>query len=111
MLEAFYEVCEGNNDRFCWGNLASQYHLIFIAFHNTLLEKSILSIIFCGKNDKETDGLPGRPKYNIQAETLEELYGVGFSWEKISKIFGLPKFPLEYCILICLEYCILVDLE
>ena len=91
MLEAFYEVCEDNNDRFCLGNVASQYCLIFIAFHNTLLQKSILSLIFCGKSDKETGGLRGRPKYNIQAETLEELYVFGFSWEKISKIFGVSR--------------------
>ena len=65
MLEAFYEVCEDKDDKFCWGNLASQYRLIFIAFHNTLLQKSILSIIFCGKSDKETGGLWGRPKYHI----------------------------------------------
>ena len=91
MLEAFYEVCEDNDDKFCWGNLASQYRLILIAFHNTLLQKSILSIIFCGKSDKETGGLWGRPKYNIQAETLEEFYVVGLSWEKISKIFGVSR--------------------
>ena len=91
MLEAFYEVCEDNNDRFCLGNVASQYCLIFIAFHNTLLQKSILSIIFCGKSDKGTGGLWGRPKYNIQAETLEEFYVVGLLWEKISKIFGVLR--------------------
>ena len=91
MLEAFYEVCEDKDDKFCWGNLASQYRLIFIAFHNTLLQKSILSIIFCGKSDKETGELWGRLKYNIQAETLEEFYVVGLSWEKISKIFGVSR--------------------
>ena len=69
MLEAFYKVCEDNDDRFCWGN--SQYRLIVIAFHDTWLQKSILSIIFCGKSDKKTGGLPDRPKCNIQAETLE----------------------------------------
>ena len=83
MLEAFYEVCEDNNDRFCLGNVASQYCLIFIAFHNTLLQKSILSLIFCGKSDKETGGLPGRPKYNIQVETLCIWFFVGENFENI----------------------------
>ena len=91
MLEAFYEVSENKDDKLCWENLASQYRLIFIAFHNTLLRKSIPSIIFCGKSDKEANGLPGRPKYNIPAETLEELHGVDFSWEKISEICGVSR--------------------
>ena len=55
MLEAFYEVSEDKDDKLCWEKLASRYHLIFIAFHNTLLQKSIPSIIFCGKSDKEAD--------------------------------------------------------
>ena len=38
MLEAFYEVSENKDDKLCWENLASQYRLIFIAFHNTLLQ-------------------------------------------------------------------------
>ena len=88
MLEAFYEVCEGNNDRFCWGNLASQYHLIFIAFHNTFLEKSILSIIFCGKSDKETDGLtPRQTKIQYSSGnfggTLWSWFFVGENFENI----------------------------
>ena len=79
MLEAFYKVSEDKDDKLCWEYLTSQYRLIFIAFHNTLLQKSIPSIIFCGKSDKEADGLPGRPKYKIPAETFEELHGVGFT--------------------------------
>ena len=55
MLEAFYEVSEDKDDKICWEKLASRYHLILIAFHNTLLQKSIPSIIFCGKSDKEVD--------------------------------------------------------
>ena len=97
MLEAFYEVSEDDDDRLYWKNLASQYRLIFIAFNNTLLKKSIPSIIFCGKSEKETDGLPGRPRYNnISAETLEELRGVGFTWEKISKIFGVSRITTRW---------------
>ena len=94
MSEAFYEVSGDKDDKLCWENLASQYRLIFIAFHNTLLQKLIPSIIFSGKRDKEADGLPGRPKYNILGETLEELHGVGFSWEKISKLFGVSRWTI-----------------
>ena len=61
MLDVFYEVSENKDDKLCWENLASQYRLIFIAFHNTLLQKSIPSIIFfCGKSDKEANGLRER---------------------------------------------------
>ena len=70
MLEAFYEVSEDKDDKLCRENLAPQYRLIFIAFHDTLLQKSIPSIMFCGKSDKEADRLLARPKYNIPAETL-----------------------------------------
>ena len=41
MLEVFYEVSEDKDDKPCWENLASQYRLIFMAFHNTLLQKSL----------------------------------------------------------------------
>ena len=41
MLEVFYEVSEDKDDKPCWKNLASQYRLIFMAFHNTLLQKSL----------------------------------------------------------------------
>ena len=92
MLEAFYRVSEDEDDKLCWENLASQYRLIFIAFHDTLLQKSIPSIIFCGK---DADGLPGRLKYKHPAETLEELHGVGFSWEKISKILGVSRWTIR----------------
>ena len=95
MLEAFYEVSEDKDDKIFWENLASQYRLIFIAIYNTLLQRSISSIIFCGKSDKETNGLPGRPKYKISAETLEELHGVDFSREKISKIFGVSRWTIR----------------
>ena len=91
MLEVFYIVSEGEDDKLCWENLASQYRLNFIAFNNTLLLKPIPSIIFCGKSDKETDGLLGRTNYDISAETLEEIRGVGFSWEKILKTFGVSR--------------------
>ena len=49
MLEAFYEVSEDKDDKIFWENLASQYRLIFIAIYNTLLQRSISSIIFVVK--------------------------------------------------------------
>ena len=37
MLEAFYKISEDKDNKLCSENLASQYRLIFIAIHNTLL--------------------------------------------------------------------------
>ena len=64
---------------------------ISLKLNNTLLQKPIPSIIFSGRSDKETDGLLGRPSYDISAETLEEIRGVGFLWEKILKTFGVSR--------------------
>lgn len=52
MLEACYEVFK---ERMI--NLLDKFvgHLLFIAFKNTLLQKSIPSIIFCSKGDKMMD--------------------------------------------------------
>ena len=50
-----------------------------------LLQKSISSILLFGKNDKVTDGLPGKPKYIAPAKTLEEVYGLGFFGIKFQK--------------------------
>lgn len=61
------------------------------------MQKSTQSILFCGKSDKEAYGLLDRSKYNISAETLEELRWVAFLWEKILKIFGVSRW------LICLR--------
>ena len=36
-----------------------------------------------------TTGNPGRPQFYVPAETLEDLLGLGFSMEKISRMFGV----------------------
>ena len=55
-----------------------------------------------GKRSSETQlechvlraGNPGRPKFLIPAETLEDLRGLGFSWEKISRMFGVSRWTI-----------------
>ena len=78
MLETCYVVFVDEDDQFCWENLASQYCSIFIVLLNQYCSIFIAQS-FCGESDKETVGLPGRPKYNIPAKTLGELCEVDFS--------------------------------
>lgn len=37
---------------------------------------------------------PGRPSYNVPAELLEELRGMGLSWKKISAMFGVSRWTI-----------------
>ena len=41
--------------------------------------------------DVERARTPGRPAFYVQPETLEELLGLGFSKQKIAKIFGVCR--------------------
>ena len=37
---------------------------------------------------------PGRPKFSIQKDVLEELRGLGFSWVKISEMLGVSRWTI-----------------
>ncbi|XP_068723738.1 uncharacterized protein [Montipora capricornis] len=45
-----------------------------------------------GKEEKET---PGRPRFNIPAEMLEELRELGFSWIKIGEMLGVSRWTIH----------------
>lgn len=45
-----------------------------------------------GKEEKKT---PGRPRFNIPAEMLEELRELGFSWIKIGETLGVSWWTVE----------------
>ena len=45
-----------------------------------------------GKEEKET---PGRPRFDIPAEMLEELRELGFSWIKIGKMLGVSRWTIH----------------
>eukprot|EP00112_Aurelia_sp_Birch-Aquarium-sp1_P007019 Seg1766.10 transcript_id=Seg1766.10/GoldUCD/mRNA.D3Y31 product="hypothetical protein" protein_id=Seg1766.10/GoldUCD/D3Y31 len=38
---------------------------------------------------------PGRPSYNVPAELLEELRGMGLSWKNISAMFGVSRWTID----------------
>ena len=45
-----------------------------------------------GKEEKET---PGRPRFNIPAEMLEELHELGFSWVTIGEMLGVSRWTIH----------------
>ena len=45
-----------------------------------------------GKEEKET---PGRPRFDIPAEMLEELRELGFSWIKIGEMLGVSRWTIH----------------
>ncbi|CAB4021454.1 hypothetical protein AWC38_SpisGene3841 [Paramuricea clavata] len=44
--------------------------------------------------DTVRTGAPGRPSFYIPAETLEDLRGIGFSWQKIAQFFGVSRWTV-----------------
>jgi hypothetical protein len=44
--------------------------------------------------DTVRTGAPGRPPFYIPAETLEDLRGIGFSWQKIAQFFGVSRWTV-----------------
>ena len=40
------------------------------------------------------NGRPGRPSIDIAPEVLEDLRGLGFTWEKIARIFGVSRWTI-----------------
>ena len=88
-LERFLDVSNNGCNIIFWENLLCQYRLISVAFNDILLHRSRLSVIICGKDDFITNSLQGRSRFNVAAETPEELRRIGFEWKKISKIFGV----------------------
>ena len=55
--------------------------------HSTVNSKFTLHVVDTGQ--------PGRPSYFIAKETLEELRGLNFSWNKIAEIFGVSRFTIS----------------
>ena len=70
--------------------------------HVHFLERTVkltgqLARIVTGETDLKTfekNGGPGRPSVNILPEVLEELRGLGFTWQKIASIFGVSRWTI-----------------
>ena len=88
-------LTDNGQDREEWESLAEAFSEVLQAVEYRL--KTVP-----GKRSSETQlecqvlraGNPGRPKFLIPAETLEDLRGLGFSWEKISRMFGVSRWTI-----------------
>ena len=88
-------LTDNGQDREEWESLAEAFSEVLQAVEYCLKTAP-------GKRSSETQlecqvlkaGNPGRPKFLIPAETLEDLRGLGFSWEKISRMFGVSRWTI-----------------
>ena len=63
-----------------------------IAIKSVTLETTDENCFAPGKEEKET---PGRPRFDIPAEMLEELRELGFSWIKIKEMLGVSRWTIH----------------
>ena len=49
----------------------------------------------CFASGKEETETPGRPRFEIPGEMLEELRELGFSWIKIGEILGVSRWTIH----------------
>ena len=95
LLTCFHEIECGTNFEQEWRNLIDVFNEICIEFKNirrTLNRPSSLHKRHC---DVARNHTPGRPKLNVSAEVLEDLRGLGFTWAKIARIFGVSRWTIS----------------
>ena len=66
-----------------------RHHIAIRSVSPTTVAENSFSL---GKEKKET---PGRPCFDIPAEMLEELRGLGFSWNKIGEMLGVSRWTIS----------------
>ena len=60
-------------------------------FGNSILRPSRVTIVPC---QTVKNGRPGKPSVDIPPEVLEDLRGLGFTWEKIARIFRVSRWTI-----------------
>lgn len=82
-------------DRIEWESLATAFSEVLRAMENHIktvaVKPSSISRRECAT---VRTGNPGRPQFYVPAETLEDLLGLGFSMEKISRMFGVSRWTI-----------------
>ncbi len=95
LLRSIAESSE--KDRLEWEALAQTFSaLLFIVqehLKTQTLRPSSISVQQC---EIVRSGTPGRPPFYIPAETLEDLRGIRFSWQKIAQMFGLSRWTVYW---------------
>jgi len=85
---------EIHSDQNFLDNISNKYRELYSLFERKLAKGSIPSIVnTIPFGQKDTNNV-GRPSYNIPAEDLENLRGLGFTWTKISKLFGVSRWTI-----------------
>ena len=75
--------------------IESCFELILQSLHDYASELARRPTTLTTQNcDVERARTPGRPAFYVQPETLEELLGLGFSKQKIAKIFGVSRWTV-----------------
>ena len=78
-----------------WHTIESCFELILQSLHDYASELARRPTTLTTQNcDVERARTPGRPEFYVQPETLEELLGLGFSKQKIAKIFGVSRWTV-----------------
>jgi len=69
--------------------------VLSLSYHRNAIRSPIT--IYENKTDlaTEANGCPGRPRFVIRPEMLEELRELGFSWTKIGKMLGVSRWTIH----------------
>ena len=96
LLRSVTDTCDiTNEDRLEWQSLSRAFSDVSVALHKHILTLSVrLSSICQRRCEVSRTGSPGRPPFYIDSETLEDLRGIGFSWEKIARLFGVSRWTI-----------------
>ena len=95
MLRSIADDLAPREDKSDWESLAAAFYAIFVTFHQQIREKARRPTTVtqgeCGVDRQQT---PGRPPFQIEADVLEDLRGMGFTWTKIAQMFGVSRWTL-----------------
>ena len=96
LLRSITETCDiSEEDRFEWQSLSRAFSDILLSVQEHIKSLSVRPSSMCERKCKVTrTGTPGRPPFYITAEALEDLRGIGFSWEKIASLFGVSRWTI-----------------
>ena len=80
-----------SNDEQAWLDLEAVFSDIYCQFNSyymNVFAKSMLCTLPC---PTVSSNAPGRPRYDIPQEILEELRSLHFTWDKIAKMFRVSR--------------------
>lgn len=85
-------------DKISLNTLAAAFtDLLSLLNHQNAIRSTAASTVYDNKTRTATEanGCPGRPRFVIRAEILEELRELGFSWTKIAEMLGVSRWTIH----------------